>query len=410
MPTFQISDAATRVDLAPPGPDGVIPPAKVTFTVRNMGPRAQTGRIKVEPQNGADPAWFEISGAPATSAAELEKEFDYAGNEAIDVTVKLPAGAKAGKYGFQLRVTAEQDPDTDYVLGTAVAFDVSAAPVAVKPPTKFPWAIVAVAAVVLLAIVGGGVTWLLMRDKGTAIVMPELAKDPAEVAAFKVASLQADPKPDIKFALVRDAGDAADLTVLNSSPAAGKSLPKKGGAVELTLQAPTGACNSLVCMFPGAAFPTEVITTLVAEGFDVKYAAALSVAEGRVVLDEAHLQEIKNAAPPKKLVKVPDVTSLNISKAISIIGSADLGVETQLDTTGAADGLVRSMNPGPNTEVEKGTSIVLVYRPLPRKDPVPCIRVSCVDFGDIILQEKPIKLSPLMTKQLGTELMNIQIQ
>ena len=388
MPTFQISDAPTRLDMQPPGADGTIPPGKVGFTVRNMGPRAQTGRIRIEPQSGADPSWFAITGAPDTSPAEVEKEFDFGGNEAVEVTVRPPKGAPAGKYGFQLKVTAEQDPDTDFVTGPTVAFDLAAPPVVDAPKKSFPWWILAVAAVLIL-VVGGTVAFFVMRGGGKDLAeMPDVGTQRAEAAAMQVATVG----HGVTFATVRESG-ATELTVLRTDPKAGKKLAKAANAT-LTIQAPNAACSSLVCSFPGAVFPADVITTLVAEGFDVKYAPALSVADGVVALDVAKLDAIKNAAPPAPQVTLPDLTGKSVADAVTLLGGLGLGVAYNKVASGSANGLVQRTDPAGPVRLEQGSTVALFY------NPVPCSGLRCNIFDRIDVIEGPVIWSPFMTKTM----------
>ena len=407
MPTFQISDAPSQLQMGTPGADGTIPPAKASFTLRNMGPRAQTGRIRIEPQSGAEPGWFALTGAPDTSPGEFEKEFAYAGNEAIEVTVKPPATAKPGKYAFQIRVTAEQDPDTDFVLGPSVAFELTAKPT-VAPPAKgkFPWWIVAVVAVVLLLVAGGVTTFFLLRPGKAVATMPDLAGERAEAGAFKMATLTTDPPAaggdaaaevlpmphSVSFTPAREAG-AAELTVLRSDPKAGKTVPADA-IVNLTIQAPNGACSSLVCAFPGAIFPPETITGLAAEGFDVKYQAALSVQDGKVVLDAEKLTAIKNTAPPAPMVGLPDLTGQPVDTAVAILGGLGLGVQYNAVAEGAADGTVRRTDPTGGRQIEKGTTISVYY------NPVPCVGRLCNIWNNVQIFEQPLRISPFMIQQL----------
>ncbi|WP_284163246.1 PASTA domain-containing protein [Frigidibacter sp. SD6-1] len=389
MPTFQISDAPTRLDMQPPGADGTIPPGKVGFTVRNMGPRAQTGRIRIEPQNGAEPGWFAITGAPDTSPSEVEKEFDFGGNEAVEVTVRPPKGAPAGKYGFQLKVTAEQDPDTDFVVGPTVAFDLAAPPVIDAPKKPFPWWILAVAAVLIL-VVGGAVTFFVMRGGGgkELALMPDVATQRAEAAAMEVANVG----HGVSFATVRESG-AAELTVLRTEPKSGKKLAE-GSNATLTIQAPNAACSSLVCSFPGAVFPADVITTLVAEGFDVKYAPALSVADGVVALDSARLDQIKNAAPPMPQVNLPDLRGKSVADAVSLLGGLGLGVSYNTVKSGKADGIIQRSDPAGPVRLEQGSTVAIFYNPLP------CTGIRCGVIDRIEIIDGPVIWSPFMTKTM----------
>ncbi len=67
----------------------------------------------------------------------------------------MPSAAPAASASFRLRVISEPAPDTDFAEGPAIAFEIK--PTAAPPaPAKaaFPWWAIAVAAVMLLVVVG----------------------------------------------------------------------------------------------------------------------------------------------------------------------------------------------------------------------------------------------------------------
>lgn len=300
MTSFQISDAPVRLDLQPPGPDGRVPPGKLRFTVRNMGPRAQSGRIRIEPANGADPGWLALGGAPATSPAEIERDFEYGGTHEVEAIIHPPAGVAAGSHGFRLRVVAVDDPDVDVTLGPVVAFTL---PESAAPPKKermrLPrWAI-AVAAVMVLA-VAGAVAWFVLRPVEDGVPMPTfVGQDPA-AAAIIVASF-GNP---VRFSLDGDGG-GTPMKVLSHLPAEGRTLAS-GTTAQLTVKAPTGACTSLICQFPNADFPADVLLKLGETGFDVRFAPALSRSGNTIVLDEARLASLRQPQqPPSQNVRCP---------------------------------------------------------------------------------------------------------
>ncbi|MFN4131060.1 MAG: hypothetical protein ACK4GC_14790 [Paracoccaceae bacterium] len=289
-----------RLELQPPGPDGRVPPGKVRFTVRNMGPRAQSGRIRIEPANGADPGWLALGGAPATSPAEIERDFEYGGTHEVEAIIHPPAGVAAGSHGFRLRVVAVDDPDVDVTLGPVVAFTL---PEPAAPPKtqrmRIPrWAF-AVAAVMVLAVVGA-VGWFVLRPVEEGVPMLTfVGQDPA--AAAIVVARSGNP---VRFAM-EGAGAGAPMTVLSHDPKEGDTLVRDRTAV-LTVKAPTGACNSLICQFPNADFPADVLLKLGDTGFDVRFAPALSRSGNTIVLDEARLASLREPQqPPSRPLRCP---------------------------------------------------------------------------------------------------------
>lgn len=369
MPSFQITDAPSRLDLGSPDAGGLTPPGKATFLVRNMGPSAQVGRISVEPLEGARSDWFEIAGAPATSPARIEHDFVYGGNQSVEVTVRPPAGAPAGDFGFRLCVASERDPDTDFVQGPSVAFTLKPAPVATPVPKRMPWWIFAAGAAMIAVLVGVGVFLFVLRPGGDP--MPDgLVGQPAEVAAGLVAQI---PRP-VKFTLARQ-GSGAALAVLSTKPESGKGVGTDE-AVELTVRTPEDACESLICLFPNAEFPPEVVVALTTEGFDAKYAPALTVPDGRVRLDSVKMAEIKNAAPPQPMVPLPRMGGLTFTQAQQTLTDLGLGMEPSTVADGPEDGLVRRTEPEGPIQLAAGSIVKVFYRP------APCVG-RCLNLTDI---------------------------
>lgn len=372
MPSFQITEAPSRLEMGAPDASGVTPPAKATFLVRNMAPSAQVGRITVEPLEGARPEWFEIAGAPATSPGKIERDFVYGGNHAIDVTVRPPANAPAGNYGFRLRVAAEGDPDADFVQGPAVAFALTAVAAPPAPKKRVPWWIFAAAAAMVAVLVGVG-AFMFMRPPATPV--PEgLVGQRAEVAAATVVSTI---NRGVSFALTRD-GEGEPLAVLSTDPRAGAGVDEDE-IVELTALTPAGSCDSLICRFPDARFPPAAVTALAAEGFDVKYAPALSIADGQVLVDTAKLAEIKNAAPPVPMVRLPRLAGMTVSQVQQTLSDLGLGMELSSVTEGPEDGLVRRTVPEGPTELPAGSIVQVVYRSQP------CTGIRCFVVRDLVV-------------------------
>ncbi|MDO5371488.1 PASTA domain-containing protein [Paracoccus sp. (in: a-proteobacteria)] len=372
MPSFQITEAPSRLEMGAPDAGGVTPPAKATFLVRNMAPSAQVGRITVEPLDGARPEWFEIAGAPATSPGKIERDFVYGGNQSVEVTVRPPPNAPAGNHGFRLRVAAESDPDADFVQGPAVAFTLTAAPAAPAPKKKIPWWIFAAAAAMVVLLAGVG-AFMFMRPPATPV--PEgLVGQRAEVAAATVVSAIDRP---VSFRLTRE-GTGEPLAVLSTRPREGADVDKDE-AVELTALTPPGSCDSLICRFPDARFPPAAVTALAAEGFDVKYAPALSIVDGAVRVDAARLEEIRNAAPPVPTVRLPRLAGLTVGQAQQQLADLGLGINLTTVTDGPEDGLVRRSAPEGPADIPAGSIVQVFYRSQP------CIGRRCLFLQDMVV-------------------------
>lgn len=163
MPSFEFADSPPHLALTA-GADGQ-QAGNTHITLRNTTARRQTARIGIEPLGAAKPAWFTINSAPATSPLEIEEDIDAGGTLTVEVTVKVPPKTPPGTESFRLRATAEASPDTDFTEGPAIAFEIAATPEPPEPAKKaFPWWVVAVAGVLVVAVLGA-VTYLL-RPRG----------------------------------------------------------------------------------------------------------------------------------------------------------------------------------------------------------------------------------------------------
>lgn len=387
MPSFQIGEAPTQVTLQAPSGGGQ-PTGSISFPVRNLTAKPQTGRIRIEPLGGAKAEWFSLEGAPTTSPAELDRDFDASGNQVAVVKVTPPAGAPAGSYTFQLKVIAEHDPDTDVATGPAVGFSVAAAPVAPPVKAKFPWWAVAVAAVLVIA-VGGGVGYFALRktEDPNAVLLPVMAnKDHVAIAQqLATGGLSAT------FALTSQ-GDAANMSIADSNPKENTKVSPDTVVALTVKRSASGPCPSVVCSFTNAVFTPEAMSLLATQAFDRKFAPALEVVDGKVVIDEARFNAIANPPPPQPaLVRVPlpRVGGVDIKDATTILLDLGLTVEAVSVGDGAEDGKVRRSIPTGPTEVDKGTTVVLLYRSKPK--------ISC---NTIFCRLGAVKIQPEMAEML----------
>src|SRR4029079_10893788 len=100
-----------------------------------------------------------------TSPREIERDFEPKASQTHRVNIAVPAGAAPGPQLLNVRVTAEDDPDNDSVVGRSVGFDIAKWAEAPVSRTSFPWWAIAVAAAVVL-IVGGVVGRLIFGPPG----------------------------------------------------------------------------------------------------------------------------------------------------------------------------------------------------------------------------------------------------
>lgn len=138
---------------------GVDRRGQASFTVTNISGAFNRGRARLAPQNPVSAPWLSIQG-------ETERDFPTATTQQFTVAVAVPGKAPPGKYVFRLDMVGVNNPDEDFSQGPGVTFEVTVVPV-----PKFPWWIVVVAVVVLLAI-AGAVTAIILTRK---VAIPDVS-------------------------------------------------------------------------------------------------------------------------------------------------------------------------------------------------------------------------------------------
>jgi len=176
MPTFEIPDGPTTVELKR-APDATAT-GSIVFNVTNKSGDSCAGRLSVVPSGNSKEAWFAIDG---------DRERTFAAGETQTATIKVtaPRDVAAGDYPFRLRAVAVNDPDNDHAEGPVATAKVPAPPAPV--PHKSLWWLWLLIALLVLALIGGGVWFAFLRDKGpktvpapdfTVMTVDQAKKDP----------------------------------------------------------------------------------------------------------------------------------------------------------------------------------------------------------------------------------------
>src|SRR5215469_3997730 len=119
--------------------------AEVSFTVSNISGQALRGRARVFAADPNQAKWFKISG-------DAERDFAPNGTQQYTVQLTTPPGATVGKYSFRLDVFSIELPDEEYTQGPNIGFEIAGPPTPQK--RSFPWWIIPVVIVAILAIAG----------------------------------------------------------------------------------------------------------------------------------------------------------------------------------------------------------------------------------------------------------------
>jgi PASTA domain len=228
-----VTNAAERIEL-----DGQ-KQGETTFTVSNPTSRGDRAVLDMVAGDGAELSWF--------SVADPQRFVTAGGSVAYVVKVEVPAGAAPGSHWIQGRVySASSAPEESSVLSGRVFVDVAQSAPA---PKRKPWWIIAVAAALVLLVVGV-ITWVALSRGGTPAPAPA-----AKTSKAAAPTASTPPSPSVVPNLVMltekqatDALTAAGLTVgkvrhrhdparvgkvLDQTPAALATAP--GGKVDLVI-------------------------------------------------------------------------------------------------------------------------------------------------------------------------------
>jgi hypothetical protein len=226
MPTFEIPDGPATVKVS-----GEIANAKAprtgsaVFNVTNKSGEPRAGRLSVQIAGPTKREWFTIDG-------EQERNFAPGETQTAAIKILVPPDVAAGDYPFRLRVVAVNDPDNDHSDGPVTTAQVVKA-VNGGGSKAWIWIIVAL---VVLAVVGGGLYFFLKPPEPKPTPTPTVSPTPTPTEANSA------PVPELKgktldeaatlaqgFELVQVAGQpggAQPRTIISQLPASGTTLTK----------------------------------------------------------------------------------------------------------------------------------------------------------------------------------------
>lgn len=204
MTVWQISESTT--ELAGSG--------EVNLVVTNTGDVQDRSVLTIAALDGAAESWFTVD--------EPQRLVPPKQTAAYVVKVAVPADTAAGTYAFQATAySADRDPGESSTQSRRITLTV--APPSPKPKPKLPWPAI-IAAIVVLVIVGGVVTWLLTKDgsdglanttppeiTGTPQALQELVSSPGAWSEPETPSLS------FQFEWLRCTPDAATCTPIENA-------------------------------------------------------------------------------------------------------------------------------------------------------------------------------------------------
>ena len=161
--------------------------AEAVFTVTNTSSRPVRGMARAAALESTKQEWLQVTG-------ETDRDFPAGGTQQFVVTFDGPPPvppaakpgaaptpatdtAKADKYAFRLNVALATNPDEDFTEGQVVRVDMPQTAV-VHEKKPFPKWIFIPIGVVVLAIVGFILWWLLHKPKPEVYLVPDVANTP----------------------------------------------------------------------------------------------------------------------------------------------------------------------------------------------------------------------------------------
>ena len=296
MPSFEIPDGPTTVELTG-GADATKPSTGSTvFTVNNKSGEVRSGTLSVQVAGQSKAEWFTIDG-------EHERGFDPVNSETVTIKIAVPSSVAAGNYPFRLRVVAVTDPDNDHTDGPATTVKVPVPPVPdPRPPVK--WWIWLVGALVLLAVIGGlaWAFWPNTPDK-KIVVATATPPPPVEVTTATV--------PDVVGKTLAEATPLA--TLFDLVPVMAQGGDKPVGQIYAQLPAANSVQN---------------------KGIPLK-----------VTIDPG--------------VEVPDLRGSNTDGAVRSLQRIGLHVQSSTTScdANAVDGQITDQKPGPSEHVKANSGV-----------------------------------------------------
>lgn len=355
MPSFEIPDGPTTVALKT---EAGFHKGSAVFNVTNKTGEGLTGRFSVQIQGAGKAEWYQIQGEPERPVAAGE-------TQTVTVLAKIPAATPASQHRIKLRATNVNDPDNDSTDSSVATVTI---PAVAKPPAKkkaFPWWIIAVAAGVLVLVIGVIIAVVVMSGG------PKVPKVIGMDYEAAVAALKDKGYTSVSEILQPPPNKEPLGKVFLQDPVAGKKADPKTTQVKLTV---AGAPTVAVPGVTGLDYPTA-LAALEKAGFKVGPAieeVSSDKAVGLVFLQDpaADAQadpattEVKLTVAVGETVLVPNITGKPVVAAQALLEDRGFTVAfTRGKPSGLAPDAVALQEPAGDTKAPKGSSVKLTIDP-----------------------------------------------
>ncbi|MBW3577860.1 MAG: PASTA domain-containing protein [Actinobacteria bacterium] len=361
MPYFTIDPGTDHVAV-----DTSTRRGSVVFSVQNKSGVARQIRSRVSVEDPAQEDWYTVK--EPVQQARVDETLQFS------VDVAVPPEVEAGRYHFRLTAVAEDDPDDVHDVSQQV-------PVEVPPDGGFPWWIVAVVTVAVVAV--AVVMWVVLGNDG-AVGVPDLGGLTVEAAQERLSSAGLA----LGEVTEQPSAEQPEGRVVAQDPAAGSDV-EPGTAVDLVVS--SGRSPVAVPAVIGLAVEAaqERLSSAGLALGEVTEQPSAEQPEGRVVAqDPAAGSDVEPGADVDLVVstgpepiEVPDVVGSGLDEAIAELSSlgleAEVGAEVFNETV--PEGVVVEQEPVPGAILRPGGTVRLTVS----KGPRPTLNAApdCAEFG-----------------------------
>ena len=354
---------------------------EAVFTVTNTTARPIRGLARIKPLGDTKQQWLTLKG-------ESERDFVGSGTQQFTVMLDIPANTPPGKYGLRLDVASSVNPDEHFTEGPIVSAELlPPRPAAASKAWMIP------VALIVLALIGGGIFFLVTRKK--PVTVPPVEGQKIEQARELLTKAQ------LKFTEVPVAAPNPGQVgvVKTATPKAGESV-ERDSTVTLEVYGKAAVKKVLGSTIEQARQILEVEQFLKVDVVKDPI-PSLDYKQGQVADQSPGEGTLVEPGSPIKLtlagatVKVPSgIRGQDLLTAVRMILDAKLKLEEKKGVVGDQwDGAVLRVEPDENKPVLEGTEIKLFIPEGPCVSEARCARIlqglTCEAIKRGLLADRP---------------------